>query len=163
MELLCAEQNVGNLKKCTFRNSWTLVRGHIPFRVLVGKETVRGRDKGARLSWSGGWRRYVLAPFLFFWCLWGTFGSPWVSFGPSCAPLAPLFPFLWCLWGTCGSPLVSLGPSCAPLLPFLASLGPSGVPLVSSQSPRSSTWPIGEPLLDLAKDPRKTYRSTLEL
>ena len=44
--------------------------------IVLYEETVRGRDKGARLSWSGGWRRYVLAPFRFCWCLWGTFGSP---------------------------------------------------------------------------------------
>ena len=111
------------------------------------------------MSRSRGWWRYVLAPFRFFWSLWSSFGSPLVSCGSSCAPLAPLFPFFWCPWGTCGSPLVSLGPSCAPLVPFLVSLAPSGVPLVSSQPPRSSTWPIGEPLLDLPKERQSRART----
>ena len=149
-------------KQCTFRNSWTPMQGKAQVYSLQGpfRRRVRGRDKGARLSRSRGWRRYVLAPFRFFWCLWGTFGSPLVSFGPSCVPLALFFPFFWCPWGTCGSPLVSLGPSCAPLLPFVASLGPSGVPLVSPQSPRSSTWPIGEPLLDIPKERQSRARTS---
>ena len=102
---------------------------------------------------------FLFGSFSLLLMFWGTVGSPLVSSGPSCAPLAPHFPFFWCPRGTCGSPLVSLGPSCAPLVPFFVSLAPSGVPLVSSQPPRSSTWPIGELLLDLPKERQSRART----